>query len=1062
MSIVSQAPKHAAILAWIGVLACAPLASAANSTEPIDFARDVRPILADNCLHCHGPDGEVREADLRLDVWQDAGDVRGAEAVITRGDAAESELVARIVSDDPALRMPPADSGKTLSPEQVEILKTWVAQGAQYQQHWAFVAPERPAVPEVKDPSWVRNPIDAFVLARLEREGLSPSAPARPNALLRRLSLDLVGLPPTLEEIAAFDAASDSDRPLAYSQEVQRLLGSPHHGELWGRMWLDAARYADSDGFEKDKPRSVWMYRDWVVNAINQDMPYDDFIVEQIAGDLLPSPTQDQLIATGFLRNSMYNDEGGADPEQFRMEAMYDRVDAVGKAILGLTTQCAQCHTHKYDPLTQAEYYRMFAFLNNCHEAQITVYTPKQQREWQATLAVVRRIEDGLRADNSDWRDRLEAWEVSIRNDQPQWTILHPEDDHSGDEKHYILNDHSVLATGYAPTRHYPRFSADAKLPKITAVRLELLTDSDLPRGGPGRSIQGTGALTEFQLAVAPLDNSAPPEQLRLIRASADVNPPVREVESIFDLKKEGERRLTGPIHFAIDGDAKTAWSIDVGPGRSNVPRKAVFIPERLLESPSGMRLTITLLQDHGGANNNDNQNNGLGRYRFAVTAAENPVADPVPADVRAVLQVPAAERTAEQSAHVFSYWRTTVPDWHEENRRIEALWQSHPLAPSQLVLMERKHRRDTHRLDRGNYLAPAEAVTPDVPAFLHSLVRGPVSPRPEKASLGETRPQAPPTRLDFAHWLADRRSPTTARTIVNRIWQGYFGIGLCETSEDLGTQGTPPSHPELLDWLAVELMDNDWSLKHIHRLIVSSSTYQQSSAVTPELLARDPKNRLLARGPRYRVDAEIVRDIALAASGLLNPKLGGPSVYPPAPGFLFLPPASYGEKTWNVETGSERYRRALYTFRFRSAPYPPLQNFDAPIGEVSCARRPQSNTPLQALTMLNEPLFLECAQAFAVSILTNGGASDADRIAYATRRCLTREPQPDELRSLQGFLDRQKERFGREGADPAALLADESLTHIKRPDNVQPADLAAWTALARVVLNLDETITKE
>jgi hypothetical protein len=1018
----------------------AGLSATCGASEPrsVDFTRDVRPILADKCFHCHGPDPESREADMRLDLWESTDDILGAEQVIVPSEPDESELVVRITAEDADMRMPPADSGKSLTPQQIETLRNWVAQGAPYKQHWAFVPPVRPAEPRVDDSKWVQNPIDRFVMARLEQEQLAASPPADPTLLLRRLSLDLIGLPPTLDEVAAFQANVDAHgRAEAYRREVERLLASPHYGERWGRVWLDAARYADSDGYEKDKPRDVWMYRDWVIKALNDDLPYDQFLVAQVAGDLLPHPTRDDLVATGFLRNSMTNAEGGIDPEQFRMEAMFDRMDAIGKAVLGLTVQCAQCHTHKYDPLTQTEYYEMFSFLNNCHEEQITVYTDEDEARRQQLLAEIGQIENELRAAHPDWQERMAAWETGFRNQEPEWTIVRPKLDTSGGQKHYVLDDGSALAAGYAPTQITTEFPVEVRDTKIAAVRLELLNDPSLPHGGPGRSLYGLCALTELAATVAPLDNPERTAELKFKSASADVNPPECEVEKIFDDGK-GTRRVTGPSRFAIDGDELTAWGIDVGPGRSNVPRKAVFVLDKPIDAAAGVRITFKLVQKHGEPYEIDTYNNSLGRFRFSITPSADAVADPLPV----------AADTAAQAAAAFSVWRTTVPEWQDANERIEALWHKHPRGTSQLVVRERHSPRKTYRLDRGNFLAPAEEVNPGVPAFLHPLAD-----------------DGPTHRLAFARWLADRKSPTTARAMVNRIWQAYFGIGLVTTAEDLGTQGDTPSHPELLDWLAVEFMEQDWSLKHLHRLIVLSATYQQSSVIHPEQLARDPDNRLLERGPRFRVDAEVVRDIALATSGLLNRQVGGPSVYPPAPEFLFQPPASYALKRWHYDTGPQKYRRAMYTFRFRSVPYPALQNFDAPNGEVACARRVRSNTPLQALTTLNEDLFLECARALAGEIVTEGGADDAERLSYAVRRCLAREPQDQELEVLQAFLDRQRERFAAGGVDPAPLVSGnhqplEGFADVSSHSNL--TELASWTALARVVLNLDETITKE
>jgi hypothetical protein len=498
-------------------------------------------------------------------------------------------------------------------------------------------------------------------------------------------------------------------------------------------------------------------------------------------------------------------------------------------------------------------------------------------------------------------------------------------------------------------------------------------------------------------------------------------------------------------VAFAIDGKDETAWGIDLGPGRRNHPRQAVFTAREPVGFPGGTLLTFHLTQNHGGWNSDDNQNHNLGRFRLAITTAPKATADPIPAEVSKILEIHPDRRTADQSAAVFSYWRTTVPEWKDANAWIDSLWRQHPEGSTQLALKERERRRPTHMLERGDFLKPGKVVEPGVPAFLSPLPDG-----------------APLTRLTFARWLAGRDAPTTARTLVNRVWQAYFGTGIVATSEDLGVQCESPTHPELLDWLAVEFMDNGWSLKHLHRLITSSATYRQSSAVTPELLARDPYNRLLARGPRYRVDAELVRDIALSASGLLDDRIGGPSVCPPAPAFLFQPPTSYGPKVWIEALGRERYRRAFYTFRYRSVPYPMLQAFDAPNGDFACVRRSRSNTPLQALTTLNEPIYLECARALAIRTLVEGGTTDSQRVKYAFRRCLSRAPSEPERATLLGLLERQTRRFEVPGANPWLLAAADPARPPQLPAGVTPSQLAAWTAAARVLLNLDETITKE
>ncbi len=931
-------------LLFAGLFLLARLSAATAAEDRVEFGSDIRPILAENCFACHGPDDGQREADLRLDTQAAA--TSQDHGAIVPGDLEASEAWQRIISDDPDLQMPPPDSGKELTGTQRELIRRWIEQGAKWSQHWSFVAPVRPDVPATRNSAWVKNPIDAFVLQRLEQAGLHPSSEAVRTTWLRRVALDLIGLPPGPDEVDAFVADESGD---AHDKVIDRLLESKHYGERWGRIWLDAARYADSDGYEKDKPREVWFYRDWVIDALNGDMPYDQFIIEQVAGDLLPNAGQNERVATGFLRNSMINEEGGVDPEQFRMEAMFDRMDAIGKSVLGLTINCGQCHSHKYDPLTQEEYYRMFAFLNNSYEAQPAVYTREEQEQIAALRAATTEIDELLQRGHPGWQADFAKWQDAQNQlRQPTWQPCDLEFDDTtiGGQKFLPQTDRSYLAQGYAPTKFRPQMTLQTDLSRVTGIRLELLTDPNLPRGGPGRSLEGTCGLTEFEVEWAPQSDPGKVARVKIASATADVQPVRQPLKEVYSDRSE-KQRVTGPVEYAIDGDPLTAWTTDIGYGRSNVSRTAVFAFDKPLELSEPTFIHIFLSQQHGGWNSDDNQTFNIGKFRISLTSDDDPKSHPLPPSVREICEIPPDLRTQEQTARLFACWRATVPEWSKENGKVEELWAKHPPGATQLVLQERAQPRVTSLLNRGDFLSPRYEVEPAVPGFLHAM----------------SASTAGPPRLAFAQWLVDRRAPTTARSIVNRIWQAYFGSGLVETADDLGTQGTPPSHPELLDWLTVELMENDWSLKHLHRLITSSATYRQSSHVTTELYAQDPYNRLLARGPRFRVDAEIVRDITLAASGLLNCTIGGPSVYPPAPDFLFKPPASYGPKTWNEAHDDNRYRRGLYTFRFRSVPYPMLETFDAPPGNVSCVRRSRSNTPLQSLTSLNEPLFIECAR---------------------------------------------------------------------------------------------------
>ncbi|HLX63578.1 MAG TPA: PSD1 and planctomycete cytochrome C domain-containing protein [Planctomycetota bacterium] len=1040
-----------------------------------DFGKDIQPILANSCVQCHS--GAKPKGALSLETRELLMKGGKSDKAIMIGDSAKSILIRYVAGLEDEMEMPPKGKGAPLTAQQIALLRVWIDQGAKWPDglkiepkpedknsaavaqsetkkidpqsnrgHWAFKCPAKPALPTLaKFADKVQSPIDAFVLARLEKDGLAPAPLASKLTLLRRVSLDLTGLPPSIKEADDFLADNSPD---AYRKLVDRLLASPHYGERWGRHWLDAARYADSDGFEKDKPRFAWAYRDWVINAFNQNMPYDKFVIEQIAGDEMPSATQDDIVATGFLRNSMINEEGGVDPEQFRMEAMFDRMDAIGKSVLGLSINCCQCHNHKFDPITQDEYYKMFAFLNNDYEATTAVYTPEQLKQRSDILRQIAEIEGDLKHKNADWVQRMAAWEASVKNNQPEWIVLRPEieDISTGGQRYLPQPDGSFLAQGYAPTKHTVKMIAHTDIEGITAFRLELLTDPNLPFDGPGRSyIKGTCALTEFSVEFAPETGKWKAEKIKFTKASADYgDPPNTPLEKYYD-DKSNKPRVTGPVDYAIDGKEETAWGIDAGSVRRNQPRKAVFNAEAPFGYEQGTVLTILLKQNHGGWNSDDLMTNNLGRMRVSITTAPDAAADPLPKNVREILDIPAEKRSPAQTAIVFSYWRTTVADWNDANDKIEALWKQHPNPATQLVLKPREDMRDTFVLKRGDMFKPLQKISAGVPEILNPLP-----------------PDAPPTRMTFGKWLVDKKSPTAARAFVNRVWQHYFGIGLVSSSEDLGSQCETPSNPQLLDWLACEFMDSGWDVKALHRLIVSSNTYKQSSVVTPGAYAKDQYNRLLARGPRFRVEGEIVRDIALSASGLINLKMGGRSVMPPAPAFLFVAPASYAPFPWIDETGDEKYRRAVYTYRRRSTPYPLLQTFDTPEGNTSCVRRQRSDTPLQALMTLNETLAVESAQALARRALKEGGATDADRVAFAFRCALTRPPSADESEALLDLLNKQRERLKDGKLNALEIAAGKGAKSESIPKELDAKEAAAYTIVARVLLNLDETITKE
>jgi len=982
----------------------------------VSYQRDVQPILAEHCWHCHGGDSEDRKAGLRLDRLEDA--LKGGDsgnAAIIPGRPEDSELIRRIVTHDADLIMPPPEQQKPVSDGQIQTLKQWILEGAEYQAHWSFSPPHKTTVPD----SGVSHPVDAFVLDRLKKDNLSPSTKAPSHVLCRRLYLDLIGLPPSPQELVAFEQEG-------IEATVEKLLSSERFGEKWARHWLDLARYSDTNGYEKDMQREQWAWRDWVINAVNRDMPYSQFLVEQIAGDLLPDATQDQIIATGFLRNSMINEEGAIVAEQFRMVEMFDRIDCIGKAVLGLTTQCAQCHTHKFDPITHDEYYGMFAFLNNSYEAQSWVYTDEQLQRVRTIQQQIEAAENRIRAERPQWQDEQNAWASGLVSRQIPWQPLDAIElgSISGLNHPTQEADKSLLMKGHTSNDVF-LISAPA-LNGVTGLQLEALPHRDLPHGGPGRSRNGTWAINEVEIFIKKPD-STEWEKQKLINATADFSEP--------EVRQADGKKASGPVSHLIDGTDDTSWNSDRGVGRRNQASVAVLQFETPLNVPEGTQLKIAWRMGEM-----------LGCGRFSITTAPAPSAPPVDHAAMLALSVSPEQRSAEQTQAVFAAWRNSVAELKAVNDEIDGLWKSMPAASTSILHMAEResfNQRATHLLDRGNWDQPLKVVQPHVPAAFNQFPA-----------------EAPVNRLGFALWLTDPQSPLTARVAVNQVWQSLFGTGLVETPEDFGTRVPMPEHRELLDWLAVDFMEHGWSRKHLIRTIVSSASWQQSSSATPEQMERDPGNRLLGRGPRFRADAEVIRDIALAASGLITHNTGGPGVIPPVPqnvlDYNYVYP-SY----WTPATGLDRYRRTVYGFRKRSMPDPVMTSFDAPNGDFSCARRIRSNTPLAALAGLNEIIFVEAARAMALRVLREGGSDDVQRVSYAFLLCTSRRPSEAEHAELMMLLKSRRQRLADGWLNPREVTTGDPAALPALPENTTPQDAAAWTLVARVLLNLDETISK-
>jgi hypothetical protein len=890
--------------------------------------------------------------------------------------------------------------------------------------HWAFQPIQHATPPENRDAGWARNDIDWFILRKLEAEDVNPWPEADRVTLLRRVFLDLIGLPPSPEEIDDF-LADESEH--AYDDLVQRLLKSPHYGERWGRHWLDAAHYGDSNGYESDGVRPhAWRWREWVVDAVNNDMPFDQFTIEQLAGDRLPSATLDQKIATGFQRNTLLNTEGGVDREEDRVKRTVDRTNTVGKVWLGITLGCCQCHSHKYDPFTQEEYYSFYAFFNSLIEPDIPAPTEAQTAQYNRDLAAFevehRKHLDAIR----DYRsESLANWEQSLPKDGPYWHALKPEELSTVAGTSLVVEpDGSVFATGRNNAEDTYTIVSSTRLTGITAVRLEVISDPRLPKNGPGLASNGNFVLSTFRVFAAPNDK-AKGQQIPVKAARADFS--------------QAGRNITA----ALVDDPSDGWAIYPEVGKSHV---AVFELANPIGDENGLRLTIEL--DH--QRHPDHQ---IGRFRLSATTANGSVPLLLSnADVAKTLNTPLAERTGSQQLDLVTAFGFTEPAL-AKHIEAEAEHRKHaPVSPeltskAQVISEPGQTPRETRVHERGDFLSKGDVVQRGTPAVL-----------PPLRSRGEL-----PDRLDLSRWLLDDANPLTSRVIVNRIWQQHFGRGLVVTDDDFGTQGETPSHPELLDRLATWFRDNGWSMKKLHHLIVTSATYRQSSVARPELAARDPYNTWLSRQNRLRVESEIVRDVALAASGLLSRKIGGPNVYPPQAN----DPGKLGFRSsfvWPTSKGEDRYRRGLYTFFKRTTPYPMFMTFDSPDSNTSCTHRDRSNTPLQALTLWNDPIFFECAQALARRAVTKVLSSDRPtetsrhQIRYVFRSCLSRRPTNDEQQILvRLFRDRETHYSSAEAAAAKAIGGSTAL-----PGNVSLSELAALVSVSRAVMNLDEFITRE
>lgn len=996
----------------------------------IDFQRQIQPILTEHCTHCHGGDEASRKGELRLDVRETA--LQGGEsdvASIVPNKPDESELVKRILSKDPDQVMPPPHEKKPLNESQITLLKQWIQDGAHYDQHWSFNPPRKDSIKIASSPIDFggvasNHPIDSLIAKQLTDQGLKASPPANKYVLCRRIYLDIIGLPPTPEQLEQFEKDG-------VEKTIDALLASERYGEKWARHWLDVARYSDTNGYEKDVQRNQWAWRDWLIASLNKDLPYNQFIVEQIAGDLLSDATQDQIVATGFLRNSMINEEGAIVPEQFRMVEMFDRMDCIGKAFLGLSLQCAQCHNHKFDPITQEDYYRIFSFLNNSYEAQSQLYTQNEQNKIKEIESKKQEFAEQIKLQKPSWNEELIAWTKASLGLRPLWQPLKASllETISGLTHPTQEKDLSVLMLGHVNGEMFMLTSTE--LDAATGLQLEILNHGDLPFNGPGRNHLGMWGVSEIELLVQKPE-STEWEKVKLVNATADFSEPENRP---LDDKKEPGKKASGPVSFIIDGTDDTVWRADRGVGQRNQPSVAVVQFETPLTNLRGRKIKFVL-----------RMNDMVGCFRLSLTDSPSPTAPSIDhAAILAMNKSPEHWKAVDASI-LFDAWRKTIDELKPINDQIAAKMKEFPNGYTSILhLREREpeNARTTAILERGNWDVPKKPVQSGVPVAFHSMEQ-----------------ESAPERLKFARWLADEKSPLTSRVAVNRIWQSVFGLGLVETAEDFGTRTPIPAQKDVLDWLAAEFQSNGWSQKKLLKTILMSKAYQQTSHISPDLLAKDPRNILISRGPRFRAEAEVVRDIALTAAGLIHHRTGGNSFIPPVPQNVLDYNYTY-PGYWKPTEGPDRYRRAVYAFRKRSMPDPGLSSFDSPNGDASCARRPRSNTPLAALTSLNEPIFFEAAQALGLRILREANKSEIDRINYGYLLCTGRPASDEERKTILQLLESRRKKIADGWINPREIITGDPGKLKDLPPETTPQDAAAWIIVSRVLLNLDETITK-